>query len=77
MSRAQTQHGLAVNLKIALYRNAALITVICVFIAFYVFYNLNHPRGFSTAVYIQNTNEVFCPGHGSHGSDHTCSHGWA
>ena len=29
------------------------------FFAFYMFYNLNHPRGFSTAVYIQNSNEVF------------------
>lgn len=59
MSIAKAHHGFAVNLKIALYRNAALITVISVFIAFYVFYNLNHPRGFSTAVYIQNANEVF------------------
>ena len=59
MSVTKAQHGLSNNLKIALYRNAALITVILVFIAFYVFYNLNHPRGFSTAVYIQNTNEVF------------------
>ncbi len=33
--------------------------MIAVFFAFYVFYNMNHPRGFSTAVYIQNANEVF------------------
>ena len=59
MSPVTSRHGFAINLKLALYRNAALITVISVFIAFYVFYNLNHPRGFSTAVYIQNANEVF------------------
>ncbi|MFK7855317.1 MAG: ABC transporter permease [Granulosicoccus sp.] len=59
MSNGGTQQGHWVNLKIALLKNAALITVISVFIAFYVFYNLNHPRGFSTAVYIQNANEVF------------------
>jgi len=59
MSIDKSHHGFAVNLKLALFRNAALITVISVFLAFYIFYNLNHPRGFSTAVYIQNANEVF------------------
>ena len=59
MSSSGSHHGFMVNLKIALFKNAALITVIFVFTAFYVFYNLNHPRGFSTAVYIQNANEVF------------------
>jgi ribose transport system permease protein len=47
------------NLSIALRKNAALLTVIFVFLAFYGFYNANHPRGFTTAVYIQNANEVF------------------
>ena len=59
MSSSGSHHGFMVNLKIALFKNAALITVISVFTAFYVFYNLNHPRGFSTAVYIKNSNEVF------------------
>ncbi len=59
MSSARSQHGFMTNVKIALFKNAAFITVIVVFFAFYVFYNLNHPRGFSTAVYIQNSNEVF------------------
>lgn len=59
MINSASQHGVLSNLKIALLKNAAFITVIFVFIAFYVFYNLNHPRGFSTAVYIQNANEVF------------------
>lgn len=48
-----------VNVRIALLKNTAFIAVILVFLALYVFYNLNHPRGFSTAVYIQNANEVF------------------
>ncbi len=59
MSQASSRHGMLANLKIGLAKNAALITVIVVFLAFYVFYNANHPRGFSTAVYIQNANEVF------------------
>ena len=59
MSQASSRHGMLANLKIGLTKNAALITVIVVFLAFYVFYNANHPRGFSTAVYIQNANEVF------------------
>lgn len=51
--------GAWTNLRIRAAQNAGLITVIVVFVAFYVFYNMNHPRGFSTAVYIQNSNEVF------------------
>lgn len=59
MSNESVRHGPMANLKIYLLKNAALITVIVVFLAFYIFYNANHPRGFSTAVYIQNSNEVF------------------
>ncbi|NND92635.1 MAG: ABC transporter permease [Granulosicoccus sp.] len=59
MSGSSGQRRSLTNLAISLKQNAALITVIVVFLAFYVFYNLNHPRGFSTAVYIQNANEVF------------------
>lgn len=58
MSRSAS-HGTMANLAIFLRRNAALFTVILVFLVFYIFYNINHPRGFSTAVYIQNSNEVF------------------
>ncbi|MEL6806656.1 MAG: ABC transporter permease [Pseudomonadota bacterium] len=47
------------DLKVRLSQNAALVTAIVVFILFYVFYNMNHPRGFSVAVLIQNSNEVF------------------
>lgn len=47
------------DLRVRLSQNAALLTAIVVFILFYVFYNMNHPRGFSVAVLIQNSNEVF------------------
>ena len=47
------------DLKVRLSQNAALVPAIVVFILFYVFYNMNHPRGFSVAVLIQNSNEVF------------------
>lgn len=47
------------DLRIRLTQNGALLTAVAVFILFYVSYNLNHPRGFSTAVLIQNSNEVF------------------
>lgn len=47
------------DLRIRISQNAALLTAIVVFILFYVFYNMNHPRGFSAAVLIQNSNEVF------------------
>lgn len=47
------------DLRVRLSQNAALLTAIVVFILFYFFYNMNHPRGFSVAVLIQNSNEVF------------------
>ncbi len=47
------------DLRIRLSQNAPLLTAVVVFALFYVFYNMNHPRGFSTAVLIQNSNEVF------------------
>lgn len=47
------------DLRVRLSQNAALLTAIAIFILFYVFYNMNHPRGFSVAVLIQNSNEVF------------------
>ncbi len=47
------------DLRIRAGQNAALLTVIGLCAALYVFYNLNHPRGFSSAVLIQNSNEVF------------------
>lgn len=47
------------DLKIRLSQNSGLLTAIGLFAVFYIFYNLNHPRGFSTAVLIQNSNEVY------------------
>ncbi|WP_299860332.1 ABC transporter permease [uncultured Roseobacter sp.] len=47
------------DIRVRLSQNAALLTAIAIFILFYVFYNMNHPRGFSVAVLIQNSNEVF------------------
>ncbi|MEM6666340.1 MAG: ABC transporter permease [Pseudomonadota bacterium] len=49
----------ASDFRIRLNQNAGLLTAIGIFVLFYVFYNFNHPRGFSTAVLIQNSNEVF------------------
>jgi ribose transport system permease protein len=47
------------DLAIRLSQNVGLLSAIGVFAAFYLFYNLNHPRGFSAAVLIQNANEAF------------------
>ncbi|WP_195819974.1 ABC transporter permease [Roseobacter sp. MH60115] len=47
------------DIRVRLSQNAALLTAIAIFILSYVFYNMNHPRGFSVAVLIQNSNEVF------------------
>ena len=47
------------DLRIRLGQNAALLGVVAVFALLYGFYNVQHPRGFTTAVYVQNANEVF------------------
>jgi len=47
------------DIGIRLSQNAGFVTVIVIFCLFYIFYNVNHPRGFSAAVLIQNSNEVF------------------
>ena len=47
------------DLKIRVSQNAPVLTALVIFVLFYVFYNMNHPRGFSVAVLIQNSNEVF------------------
>jgi len=54
-----TTRNAASDLRIRAAQNAGLITAIGIFALFYIFYNLNHPRGFSTAVLIQNSNEVY------------------
>lgn len=47
------------DLRIRAGQSAGLLTVIGLCAALYLFYNLNHPRGFSAAVLIQNSNEAF------------------
>lgn len=47
------------DLKLRVSQNAPVLTALLIFVLFYVFYNMNHPRGFSVAVLIQNSNEVF------------------
>lgn len=54
-----TGAGVFADLRIRAGQSAGLLTVIGLCAALYVFYNLNHPRGFSSAVLIQNSNEVF------------------
>jgi ribose transport system permease protein len=56
VAHAPPQRG---GLALTLRQKAPLLTCLTVFAAFYVFYNLNHPRGFSGAVLIQNSNEAF------------------
>jgi ribose transport system permease protein len=47
------------DLAIRLRQNAGVVTAIALFCVVYLFYHLSHPRGFSSAVLIQNANEVF------------------
>jgi len=54
-----TQRTKLGDLRIQLSQKSGLLTAIAIFAVFYIFYNLNHPRGFSPAVLIQNSNEVF------------------
>ncbi len=47
------------DLRIVAAQNAGLISAIAIFMVLYLFYHASHPRGFSTAVLIQNANETF------------------
>jgi ribose transport system permease protein len=40
-------------------RHAGILGALALFVVLYVFYQLNHPRGFSSQVLIQNANEAF------------------
>src|ERR1700761_9302431 len=44
---------------IRLRQNIGLVTAILLFCAFYLLYNLAHPKGFSSAVLVQNGDEIF------------------
>ncbi len=58
-SRSRPPRGFLPDAALTLRHNAPLVFVILFFLAFWAFYNANHPRGFSGAVLIQNANEVF------------------
>ena len=47
------------NLSMSLRQNAGLVGAVALFFALWIFYNLNHPKGFSQQVMVQNINEAF------------------
>ena len=47
------------DLLIRLRQNIGLVTAIGLFCVVYIFYHLAHPKGFSSAVLVQNADEVF------------------
>lgn len=46
------------DLAIRIRQNIGLVTAILLFCALYIFYNAAHPRGFSSAVLVQNGDEI-------------------
>src|SRR5215475_7600751 len=53
--RARMLDDLAIRLR----QNVGLVTAILLFCVLYLLYNLAHPKGFSSAVLVQNGNEIF------------------
>ncbi|MFI5011086.1 MAG: ABC transporter permease [Hyphomicrobiales bacterium] len=51
--------GGAGDLLIRLRQNVGLVTAVSLFCALYLLYHLAHPKGFSSAVLVQNADEVF------------------
>lgn len=47
------------DLAIKVRQNFAFVTAAVLFVVVYLLYNVAHPKGFSSAVFIQNSNEVF------------------
>ncbi|HET6469150.1 MAG TPA: ABC transporter permease [Geminicoccaceae bacterium] len=47
------------DLRLRLSQNLGLLLAILLFLLFWGVYNVNHPKGFSTALLIQNANESF------------------
>src|SRR5947208_3603095 len=47
------------DLAIRLRQNIGFVTTIVLFCVFYLLYNLAHPRGFTSAVLVQNSDEIF------------------
>ncbi|MBV9567825.1 MAG: hypothetical protein JO172_06775, partial [Hyphomicrobiales bacterium] len=53
------RRSLGGDLLIRLRQNIGLVTAIGLFCVVYLFYHLAHPKGFSSAVFVQNADEVF------------------
>jgi ribose transport system permease protein len=47
------------DLVIRLRQNIGLVTAVVLFVVVYLFYHLIHPKGFSSAVLVQNADEIF------------------
>src|SRR5215469_14400154 len=47
------------DVAIRIRQNVGIVTAVLLFCVLYVLYNLAHPRGFSSAVLVQNGNEIF------------------
>jgi len=47
------------DLAIRARQNIGLVTAILLFGILYLLYNMAHPKGFSSAVLVQNANEIF------------------
>src|SRR5215469_600479 len=47
------------DLAIKVRQNFAFLTAAVLFVVVYLLYNFAHPKGFTSAVFIQNSNEVF------------------
>ena len=47
------------DVRLRLMQNLGLLLAVCLFLLFWLTYNFNHPRGFSTVVFVQNANEAF------------------
>src|SRR5579872_7236150 len=47
------------DITIRLRQNIGIVTAVLLFCVLYLFYNLAHPKGFSSAVLVQNSDEIF------------------
>jgi ribose transport system permease protein len=47
------------DLTIRIRQNFSFLTAVAIFCIIYLFYHLSHPKGFSSAVFVQNSDEVF------------------
>ena len=47
------------DLAVSLKQNSGVVAAVLLFLALWIFYNLFHPKGFSSQVMVQNANEAF------------------